>query len=340
MPVTLQQIANAAGVSRATVDRALKNRGRINPEVAEKIKRLAEEMGYVPNISGRALAFAKRNIQIGVILQFAETAFVQDIARGIEQAKAQVEQFGCSLTVMRIYGTDIKRVISYMEEMRINHVSAIALIPIDDEDLRQEIHKCSSEGIKIVTFNSDIDNTERLCFVGQDAIKSGRTAAGILGDIVGREGHVAMISGTNSAIHKKREIGFSEIIHKYYKKIELVGISHTGNRESVAANQAEELLIRYPDLKGIYISTEGTEEIIKVLEERRLNRKIKVVVQDMTGWKSKSLIDGTIDYVIADDANIQGYEPIMTLFNYLYHDKAPEKEFVYTEIRIVSRYNI
>ncbi|HAJ74262.1 MAG TPA: LacI family transcriptional regulator, partial [Lachnospiraceae bacterium] len=41
MPVTLQQIANAAGVSRATVDRALKNRGRINPEVAEKIKRLA-----------------------------------------------------------------------------------------------------------------------------------------------------------------------------------------------------------------------------------------------------------------------------------------------------------
>ena len=47
MGVTLQQIAEAAGVSRGTVDRALNNRGRINPEVAEMVKKTAEEMGYV-----------------------------------------------------------------------------------------------------------------------------------------------------------------------------------------------------------------------------------------------------------------------------------------------------
>ena len=34
MSVTIQQIAEKAGVSRGTVDRALNNRGRINPEVA------------------------------------------------------------------------------------------------------------------------------------------------------------------------------------------------------------------------------------------------------------------------------------------------------------------
>ena len=37
MAVTIQQIAERAGVSRGTVDRALNHRGRINPEVAEKI---------------------------------------------------------------------------------------------------------------------------------------------------------------------------------------------------------------------------------------------------------------------------------------------------------------
>ena len=51
MGVTLQQIAEAAGVSRGTVDRALNDRGRIKPEVAEKIKKIAEEMGYQPNLS-------------------------------------------------------------------------------------------------------------------------------------------------------------------------------------------------------------------------------------------------------------------------------------------------
>lgn len=39
MAVTLQQIADMAGVSRGTVDRALNNRGRIRPEVEQKIKR-------------------------------------------------------------------------------------------------------------------------------------------------------------------------------------------------------------------------------------------------------------------------------------------------------------
>ena len=39
MAVTAQQIADLAGVSRGTVDRALHNRGRVSPEVKEKIQK-------------------------------------------------------------------------------------------------------------------------------------------------------------------------------------------------------------------------------------------------------------------------------------------------------------
>ena len=59
MAVTLQKIAEVAGVSRGTVDRALNNRGRIRPEVADRIRKIADEMGYQPNLAGRALAMAK-----------------------------------------------------------------------------------------------------------------------------------------------------------------------------------------------------------------------------------------------------------------------------------------
>ena len=90
MGVTLQQIAEAAGVSRGTVDRALNDRGRIKPEVAEKIKKIAEEMGYQPNRAGRALAMAKQSVRIGVILQSADTPFMKKVLNGIEDAKAEV----------------------------------------------------------------------------------------------------------------------------------------------------------------------------------------------------------------------------------------------------------
>ena len=87
MGVTIRQIAEAAGVSRGTVDRALNNRGRIRPEVAERIQKIAEEMGYRPNQLGRALSMSKNNIKIGVIVQACETPFMNDVLEGVKKAK-------------------------------------------------------------------------------------------------------------------------------------------------------------------------------------------------------------------------------------------------------------
>ena len=49
--VTLNDVAKNAGVSASTVSRALKNDPRISEIVTEKIKMIAGEMGYIPNIT-------------------------------------------------------------------------------------------------------------------------------------------------------------------------------------------------------------------------------------------------------------------------------------------------
>lgn len=48
MAGTIQRIAELAGVSRGTVDRAINGRGRVNEETAARISQIADELGYVP----------------------------------------------------------------------------------------------------------------------------------------------------------------------------------------------------------------------------------------------------------------------------------------------------
>lgn len=157
MGVTIRQIAEAAGVSRGTVDRALNNRGRIKPEVAEHIRQIAEEMGYKPNQLGRALSMSKNNIKIGVILQAAETPFMQCVLEGIERAKEEVDSLGGTVILCKIPHISNRDTIDAMEYMRKEGVSAIAMVPIEEEEIKKHINLFVEEyHIPIVTFNSDM----------------------------------------------------------------------------------------------------------------------------------------------------------------------------------------
>jgi DNA-binding LacI/PurR family transcriptional regulator len=66
--VTLIDVAKKAGVSASTVSRALKNDPRISEIVTEKVKRIAVEMGYIPNITARSLKTGHTNI-IGLLVR-------------------------------------------------------------------------------------------------------------------------------------------------------------------------------------------------------------------------------------------------------------------------------
>ena len=76
---TIKEIAALAGVSRGTVDRVLNDRGAVNPETAEKIRKIAKELDYKPNRAGLVLAAQKKRLKLGVILFSTGNPFFQDV---------------------------------------------------------------------------------------------------------------------------------------------------------------------------------------------------------------------------------------------------------------------
>lgn len=342
MAVTLQQIAEAAGVSRGTVDRALNNRGRIRPEVEERIKTIAQEMGYQPSRAGRALAIAKRKIRIGVILQYTETPFMKQVLEGVKAGKEEVEGFGGTVEVHEIEGCRADRVVQIMEEMRERGVNGIALTPSDDQMLKAMIDTFSLEyEIPIVTFNVDLEETKRLCFVGQNHYQSGRAAAGLMGEITGGKGKVAVIGGQmhNPGLDNRQK-GFIREMEKAFPGIELLPARYSYDDDWVAEKIAEELVEKEPDLKGIYITGHGSGGICRALRAAGRDRQVRIVAHDFLEENKKWLEEGTINFLIGQESYVQGHAPIMILFYMLFDNVEPEEEFQYTEIVIKTKYNI
>lgn len=341
MAVTLQQIAERAGVSRGTVDRALNNRGRIRSEVAEEIKKIAKEMGYRPNWAGRALAMAKRSFRIGAILQEVETPFIQEMLRGIESAKAEIEHMGGVVYIKKIKGSDAKETIRAMEELRKKEVFAIALNPTKDERLKKMINRYVEDyRIPIVTMNSDMEGTSRLCYIGQNGWRCGATAAGLMKEIITGTGKIAVISGyeANPSV-KSREQGFKDEMGVICPELEVLETRYALNDLALSETITREMLEQYQDLKGIFVAAHAEGGVCNVLEKEYPNRDIKVIAIDTLGDERTRVLNSKINFVIEQDAFLQGNEPVMTLFRLLFDGEEPACEYQYTDIIIRTKYN-
>jgi DNA-binding LacI/PurR family transcriptional regulator len=94
MPVTIREVADAAGVSIATVSRVLNNKPHpVGEETRRRILALADELGYRPNLAARSLR-TERSSTIGIITDNIDSPHTTMMIRGI-QDRVKEEGYIC-----------------------------------------------------------------------------------------------------------------------------------------------------------------------------------------------------------------------------------------------------
>lgn len=337
MAVTIQQIAELAGVSRGTVDRALNHRGRISPEVEEKISSIARDLGYEPkhkrNRSGRQGNSIRK---IGIITQLADSSFMLEVNRGIQDAKRELEDRGIQVLVKEGRSVDEKEQAAAIAELTSQGIEGLALMPVDSDLIREKINELTEERrIRVVTFNSDIVGTKRSCYIGLDNRRSGQTAAGLMGMMVREGGKILIITGyLSNSVSSQRVDGFIETMKADFPEMELAGVQTSFDREEEVEQIILNAIQLFPDLKGIFVASSGQTGVYKAFEKLKLSERPYVIVYDLTPENKTALKNRTVDFLIDQEGYEQGYRSLYLLM------EGSGTDQIHTEISIRNRYNV
>lgn len=339
MGVTIKQIAQMVGVSRGTVDRAIHGRGDVNPEVKARIEQVMRETGYRPNTVAKALKTAQTPMTFGVLIP-AGNRFYEDAAKGLCEAEEVYAPYGVAIRRMEETELTAVRQAEQLAQLESENVNGIIMTAVDDPVVRQAVNKIA-EKIPVITYNSDLTDTRRLCFIGQDHIAAGRASGTLMGKMIRREGTVAVLVGSKHMLaHLERAEGFRQALREQGGNTVLPELYETHESDGRAYSLVKWLVETQCDLAGICVTGGGQAGAGAALAASGKAADIRLACYDTLPETIQHVKDGVADYTIAQDPFLQGYLPVKILYEYLAFGTKPKREKLFTRIDIRVKDNI
>ncbi|MGN0457805.1 MAG: LacI family DNA-binding transcriptional regulator [Eubacterium sp.] len=323
MPITAKEIARLAGVSRGTVDRALKDRPGISEETKKRILEIADKYEYKPNIIGKALVYSGKPIRICVILNSIGNPFFEDVKAGIFAAQEELESYGIQIALSEFKGYDADNLLCLLDGIE-EDTEHIILTPICEKRVIEKIRSLQSSGKNIVMLSSALEGIDDAVYVGCDYLKSGRIAGRITGLISGGCANLYIITGSSQHKgHSQRVEGINQIIEKSYPSIKLIGVSESNDDDETAYNEMKNAFEKHPEIDFVYITAGGVNGTLRAVREQKHN--VRVCTFDDTKTTRCALFSGDIQATICQQPFEQGYNAVKTVFDRVVMKKEVQK---------------
>jgi LacI family fructose operon transcriptional repressor len=192
---SIKDVAEAAGVSTATVSRVLSSKPHVRPEIRERVLAVVENLSYRPNRVARSLRVQKSNI-IGLIVSDIQNPFFTAVSRAVEDLayEQELNVFLCNAD------ENPKKEKMYLDLMRDENVAGVILSPT--RQTADSFAKVANLEIPVVVIDRRvrdievdsvlIDNVEAAYKIVEHLVADGHQRIGAmfgLGSTTGRERH-------------------------------------------------------------------------------------------------------------------------------------------------------
>ncbi len=318
--VTIYDIAEKAGVSIGTVNRALNGKARISPTTKQRVLETAQALGYTANTAAQGLR--RTPINLGAILFCPIDEYVDDIIEGMQASARSLEKYRVNVDIQKLPFTDskscLKETISLLrryEEQQYNGVVLFMSSVLDElDELSAVIDELTSKSICIATVANDLSHTGRVVHVGIDAHMAGAMAAEMLA-LSCTGGEVALlVASKNTPVNTDYIQGFTQYAaNGIFSDVSIY--EHYDDKNQVPDVTAK-MLEEHPNLRGVYMATASSVMACEYIKAHS-TRNMTIITTDLLRRTPMLLRNKTARAVIFQNPYKQGKNVIRMLYHHI-----------------------
>ena len=274
------------------------------------------------------------------LLWHTSSDFVNAVTAG---AKDEFARLGVAVVAQTDAGFDAAKQKSDVETILAKKPSAILALPLDPVTSAEAFRPAVALGVKIVLLSNKpkdfVQGKDYVAIVTDDLYQMGKHAADALAEAIGKKGKVAFIyHDAQYYVTNQRDNAFKSTIEQDYPDIKIVaqaGIADPARAEDIA----HALLIKNPDLDGIYVTwAEPAEGVLAALRAAG-NTHAKIVTLDLSEPVALDMVKGGAVAAIAADKAYELGRAMADAAGYGLLSK-PAPAFVVAPVLTVTKANV
>jgi len=291
---TITEIARASGCSTATVDRVLNERSGVRDVTRKRV------LDALSSLTIESSTDAASCLKIA-FLSDSGAAFNHSLREGVNAYQAAYPNL--ELSFDSVLTTEVKPVQFAQQIERFSQdVDGLVLVAREDLTINRAVRAVTARGVPVVCVTTDLPNSRRIAYIGNDQTGAGSTAACLMGtSISSSNSRVLLVISAPYRCQEERELGFRRVLRSEHPSLTVEErVSSNDDFEYTYRNVRNYIRDHGPP-GGIYNVAGGNTGIAEALRDEGLRDDVTFIGHELNSNSRILLETGGMDFVIGHD---------------------------------------